>query len=337
MLDTLAEPTQMGEGSVVRGRVAVVVPAYRVASHIAEVIGGIPDYVSHIIVVDDASADETADMVRSVHDSRVVLVQHQHNQGVGGAVLTGYLEALRLGADAVVKIDGDGQMDPRYMRKLLGPVLSGKADYAKGNRFVHIRELRQMPLVRRIGNMGLSFMAKAASGYWDVFDPTNGYTAVHTRTLELMDLAALDRRWFFETSMLLELGLVRAVVKDVYMPAKYAAEQSSLSELHALLHFPFRLSRALLKRFWIQYFVKEFSPVALFLMVGLVSFGFGIVWGVYHWLEAFVTHTEAPTGTVMLAVLPTILGVQFLLQALVLDIQNAPKQPLSHGEPEIEP
>ena len=312
-------------------RVAVVIPAFRVARHIEKVVRGVPGFVSAIVVVDDASPDDTASIVAGLGDPRVHLLRHERNGGVGAAMITGYRKALELGADVVVKMDGDDQMNPKHLLPLLEPILAGEADYTKGSRFFHTRQLRQMPLVRRAGNLGLSFLTKASSGYWDVFDPTNGYTAIHRRVLEVLDWNNIDRRWFFETSMLLELNLARAVVRDVHMPAKYADERSSLSAAGALVRFPGRLFAAFFRRLWMQYFVRDFSPVSLFLIAGAFLSLFGTVWGLAHWVHSARTGSQASTGPVMIAVVPLILGVQLLLQAVSLDIQNTPKVPFSRS------
>ena len=230
-------------------------------------------------------------------------------------------------------MDGDDQMDPKYLMPLIEPIVAGEADYTKGSRFFYTRQLRQMPLVRQVGNLGLSFLTKASSGYWDVFDPTNGYTAVHRRVLEVLDWHAVDRRWFFETSMLIELNLVRAVVRDVQIPAKYADERSTLSAAGALVRFPRKLLAAFFRRLWLEYFVREFSPVSLFLVTGTLLSLFGALWGLAHWVRSAQSGIAASTGTVMIAVVPLILGVQLLLQAVSLDIQNAPKIPVSKSSP----
>ena len=312
--------------------VAVVIPAYRAEHHLAKVLESVPELVSQIIVVDDCSPDQTAVIATQFQEKgrRVHLIQHAVNQGVGGAVLSGYRLAYQLGAQVVVKMDSDGQMDPAYLPALIAPILAGEADYTKGNRFLQARALHSMPLLRRIGNIGLSFLIKLASGYWRVFDPTNGYTAIHASLIPLLNETAVDRRYFFESSMFLELGLLGAVVKDVYIPARYTDETSQLSELQALFEFPPRLLQGFMRRLWIQYFLRDFGLFTIFLVSGLILFIFGAVFGVYHWWVSLRLNTAATTGTVMLAVLPIILGVQFLLQAIVLDVQNMPARPLHH-------
>ncbi len=306
--------------------VAVVIPAFKVAEQIGAVIREMPTLVAHIIVVDDASPDRSGDAAAAVGDPRVQVVSHERNLGVGGAMLTGYRRALEVDADIVVKIDGDGQMDPTQLTELVRPIVRGEADYTKGNRFLHAAALKRMPIRRRIGNLGLSFMTKAASGYWDVFDPTNGYTAIDARVFEMLEESLIDRRWYFETSMLLALSRVRAVVRDVAIPARYGQEKSSLSESAALLGFPPRLFSAFLQRIWYSYFVTDFSPLALFLIAGVPLTLFGLLWGIDHWIASARTGVEASTGTVMIAVLPLILGAQLLMQAFVIDIQSGSRR-----------
>jgi glycosyltransferase involved in cell wall biosynthesis len=310
-----------------------VIPAYRAEASIADVLTSIGDRAAWIIVVDDASPDRTATIASAAarRDPRIRLLRHEVNQGVGGAVLTGYREAVRLGAEIVVKMDSDGQTDPAYLPALVDPIVRGQADYTKGNRFVHARQLRSMPLLRRIGNLGLSLLTKLASGYWGIFDPTNGYTAIHAAVIPLLNDEAIARRYFFESSMLLELNLLRAVAKDVYIPSKYGDETSHLSIGKALCQFPGSLLKGLLRRTWIQYFVRDFSIASLYLVVGLFLLCAGSLFGGFHWWWSLERQVATPTGTVMLAVLPIILGVQLLIQAVGLDIQSQPVQ-CRHGE-----
>jgi len=309
-------------------RVTVIIPAYRAAGTIEKVLHGIPGWVDSIIVVDDASPDETGARVRAVADPRVRLLVHEVNHGAGGAMVTGYRQALLDGSDICVKMDADDQMDPVHLPALIEPLVSGRADYAKGNRFHDARALGQMPLIRKIGNAALSFLIKAASGQWHVFDPTNGYTAIHRVALAELDLPQLHPRYFFESSMLILLQRLSAVVEDVPMPARYGDESSHLSVTRTLFEFPWLLLRQGLRRIAWQYFVADFNAVSLFLVSGIPLIAFGTAFGLYHWIDNSRRQVLTATGTVMLAVLPLILGFQMLLQALVLDVQNAPTRPL---------
>ena len=308
--------------------IAVVIPAYRAEAHIIQVLSKIPHFVQTIIVVDDRSPDGTAELVGRYPDPRVRLLRHAENQGVGGAVLTGYEAAIAAGAEIIVKMDSDDQMNPDYLLPLVAPIAIRQADYTKGNRFLHMRQLTSMPILRRVGNAGLSFLTKLASGYWNVFDPTNGYTAISARVARLIRRDAVSMRYFFESSMLLELSLLRAVVRDVPVPAFYGEEKSSLSEGDALVGFPPRLIRGLIRRILVQYFLRDFSAFSIFLIAGIFFTIFGAAWGAYHWYLSNQLGRVASTGTVMIAVLPIVLGIQFLLQCGVWDIQNIPTQPL---------
>jgi dolichol-phosphate mannosyltransferase len=309
-------------------RVAVIIPAYRAAETIAKVVSGVPPWVDSIYVVDDASPDDVGAHVRAIGDPRIRLLVHDVNQGVGGAMITGYRQALRDGMDICAKMDADDQMDPNHLPALIEPLLSGRADYAKGNRFHDVAALQRMPLIRKLGNAGLSFLIKAASGQWHVFDPTNGYTAIHRAALDALDLRRIHPRYFFESSMLIWLRRLDAVIEDVPIPARYGDEQSHLSISHTLVEFPWLLLRQGLRRVLFQYFVADFGAVSLFLLCGIPLVTFGLAFGLYHWVDSYRRNVYTPTGTVMLATLPLILGFQLLLQALVLDVQNAPRRPL---------
>jgi glycosyltransferase involved in cell wall biosynthesis len=304
--------------------VAAVLPAYRTAGSVRGVIEGIPACVRHVIVVDDASPDGVAAAVAAVHDPRVILISHPTNRGVGGAMKTGFERALELGADVVVKVDSDGQMDPALIPGLVAPLAEGEADIAKGNRFADIRVIGAMPFLRRMGNLGLSFLAKAASGYWSLFDPCNGYVAVTKDLLTDMRRSRLADRYFFEISLLCESYRVRGVVRDVAMKPRYAGETSSLSPTRSLFEFSGRLCGRVLSRIAFAYFLRDFNVVSVFITAGVPLMAFGVVWSAYHWYRSWVTNVVASTGTVMIGTLAIIVAFQLLLQAVVLDVQNEP-------------
>jgi glycosyltransferase involved in cell wall biosynthesis len=311
---------------LINKNIVVVIPSYKVSKHILEVIKDIPEFVSYIIVIDDKCPQNSGKIAESSDDKRVIVCYHEVNQGVGGAVVTGYKKAMELGADIVVKIDGDGQMDVNYMQQLIEPLIDGKADYTKGNRFADFKALRQMPKIRLLGNSGLSFLVKASSGYWNMMDPTNGYTAINKHALGELDLDALAKRYFFESDMLINLNIENAVVKDVEIPAKYGDEESSLSIIKTLFGFPPKLFKGLCKRIFLKYFVYDFNMLSVYLIMGLPMVLFGFIFGTYHWINSSIQNIETPVGTVMLAVLPIILGTQFLLQAIQIDMNNIPKK-----------
>jgi len=304
--------------------VAVVIPAYRVAAQVAGVIARVPATVRHIIVVDDASPDELQAVLAAVRDPRLVTLRHAANRGVGGAMKTGFSKALELGADIVVKVDGDGQMDPALVPQFLAPILAGEADITKGNRFDDLAFVRDMPAVRRMGNLALSFLVKLASGYWHVFDPCNGYVAIRASVLRRLNLEHLEERYFFEISQLCEAYFARAVLRDVPMKPVYAGEPSSLHPIGSIGSFAPRLVRRFLHRVLMSYFVRDFNVVSVFLVAGLPSLLFGVVWSLYHWIHNARLGVLTSTGTVIIGMLAIVLGFQLLLQAVVLDVGNEP-------------
>jgi dolichol-phosphate mannosyltransferase len=315
-------------------RVGVVIPAYRVRAHIAHVIARIGPLVDAIYVVDDRCPEQSGRHVRDhVLDPRVRVIEHAENQGVGGAMVTGYRVALAEGMDVVVKIDGDGQMDPAHLPLLLGPISRGHADYAKGNRFHAPHLLKSMPWVRLLGNSALSFINKAVSGYWHVMDPTNGYTAIHRCALQALPLDRLDRRYFFESDMLFRLALARAVVRDVPLPATYGHETSSLQVRRILLEFPPKFLSRFMKRMAYMYFVRDFNLGSIWWVTSAACFGFSAVFGGYHWWKSSHLGQPATAGTVMVAAMPVILGFQALIGALGIDVANVPSRPLSETLP----
>jgi glycosyltransferase involved in cell wall biosynthesis len=309
-------------------KIAIVIPAYRVERNIQEVLRGIPAYIRHIIVVDDASPDSTADLVTASakKDKRITLMHHGKNQGVGGAMVSGFQKALELGAQVVIKLDGDGQMDPVHIPALIAPLIAGEADYAKGNRFRDFVALQQMPLIRRVGNLGLSFLTKAATGYWNIFDPTNGYFAIRSEVLAQLPLEKIDRGYFFETSMLARLYLLDAFIVDVTIPARYGNEISSLSVHRVLIEFPIKLTRTLLRRIILNYFIFDFSMVSIYLLTGIPLLLFGLIFGATKWIQYLQLGIPAPTGTVILPTLSVILAIQILLSAIEIDLNSTPKK-----------
>lgn len=314
-----------------RRNIAVVIPCYRVEKDIGAVITNLPSYLKHIIVVDDASPDKTSEIVRKLaqEDRRILLICHQKNLGVGGAVSTGFQKALELDAQIIVKVDGDGQMDTSYLPGLLAPLIEGRADYTKGNRFRDFQALQKMPLVRRMGNMALGFLTKAATGYWTLLDPANGFVAIRSNVLTQLSLDQIDRTFFFETSMLANLYLIKAVVKDVPIPARYQGEMSNLAVPRILLEFPFKLLKTFIRRLMLKNLIYDFSMESIYILAGLPLLLFGLIFGITKWIYYASRDIPAPTGTVMLPTLSVLLGVQFMIAAIEIDLRSTPTEPLS--------
>jgi dolichol-phosphate mannosyltransferase len=310
--------------------IAVVIPCYKVTQHIMGVIEAIGPEVSQIYVVDDACPDGSGRMVQErAVDTRVQVIFCETNQGVGGAVMAGYQAALRDGHDCMVKIDGDGQMNPALVPLFAGPILDGHADYTKGNRFFNLEDVESMPLLRLVGNAGLSFMCKASSGYWTIFDPTNGYTAISRQAASLLPMEKISKRYFFETDMLFRLGTFGAVVRDIPMRAIYGDETSNLSVRKVLFSFALGHMKNFSKRILYNYFLRGFSVASVELVLSLLFLSFGVVFGLFKWVQSVQSGVFASSGEVMLAALPIIIGVQLLISFIGFDMQNQPKIPLS--------
>ena len=310
-------------------RIAVVIPSYKVKNHILGVIRSIGPEVSKIYVVDDCCPDGSGVFVKEhCQDDRVVIIRHDQNRGVGGAVMTGYKAAIEDRIDIVVKVDGDGQMDPRLIPDFISPIIAGEADYTKGNRFFDLETIKSMPKVRMIGNAALSLLNKLSSGYWDLFDPTNGYTALHIDVAKQLPFNKISTRYFFETDMLFRLNTIRAAVIDIPMAAKYADEVSGLKISKIMGEFFVKHIRNFCKRIFYNYYLRDMSLASFELPIGLLMLSFGGAFGIYHWISSLRQAVQSTSGTVMLAALPVILGTQFLTAFLGFDIASVPKRAL---------
>lgn len=309
----------------------MVIPCYRVRDQVGAVVRGALEHADRVYCVDDACPESSGDLVEAEFgdDSRVSVIRNQRNLGVGGAVKAGYRAALAEGCDLVVKLDGDGQLAPELMPAFLAPLQRQRADYCKGNRFWELDYLKSTPLLRLFGNSVLSLMSKFSSGYWRTLDPTNGYTAIHANALRALPLDKISDGYFFESDMLFRLNVARAVVVDVPMRARYADEKSSLNIARVILPFLAGHTRNFIKRIFYTYFLRDFNVASLQLLTGAALGAFGLVFGLQAWGQSVASDVPASAGTVMLAGLPLLLGVQLLLSFLNYDIQNAPSQPLS--------
>ncbi len=330
----------LGEGAggelLAQHSIAVVIPAYKVADQILDVVTSVPEFVRNIYVVDDACPENSGDLVRrQIKDKRVKVIVNQTNQGVGGAMVAGYKAVLaETDAEIVVKVDGDGQMDPNLIPRLIAPIMQRVADYTKGNRFDSIEDLEQMPKIRILGNAALSLLSKFSSGYWNITDPTNGFIAIHRTALERISLDKLSKTYFFESDLLFRLAIIRAVVIDVPMSARYGNEKSNLKIRKVIFHFPYRHAVNLLKRTFYNYYLREWNAGSLQLPLGLGLTIFGLSFGLQSWANSAAAGVAATTGQVMISAVPLILGFQLLLSFLTYDVSAVPRRPrqLDSGE-----
>jgi glycosyltransferase involved in cell wall biosynthesis len=304
-------------------KIAVVIPCYKVSKQILKVLSNIPEEVSYVILVDDKCPEKTGELViKNTNDSRITVLINSENLGVGGATKVGYLQALKLKADIIVKIDGDGQMNPVDIAKLTRVIIEEKCNYAKGNRFYSIKNVRQMPLIRKFGNVVLSFISKLSTGYYEIFDPNNGFTAISFDYLEQLPLDEIDNRYFFESDMLYQLNLMGAKVLDVSLPAIYNDEHSSLNIWESVIIFPKKHLMNFLKRIIYTYFLRDFNIASVQLLAGTIFFWWGSLLGVFTWLHNMRNGVPSATGTIMLVGILIITGVQLLLSFLNFDMRS---------------
>ncbi|MAV88515.1 MAG: glycosyl transferase family 2 [Rhodospirillaceae bacterium] len=309
--------------------IAVVIPCYREKSKILDVLLKIDSTIDKIIVIDDACPEKTGEYVaKNSIDPRVLVVTHSQNQGVGGATISGYKKALELNSDVIVKMDGDGQMDTKNIGKLIKPILNGDADYTKGNRFYSPDNLSTMPKSRLIGNLLLSFASKMSSGYWRIFDPTNGFTAIHNKVLKELPLDKISKDYFFESDMLFRLNITRAVVCDIPMKAIYADETSTLKISKILMPFSKKHIINVFKRITYNYFLRDFSIASIELLASIILILFGVFYGTQEWLISSQTGIPATAGTVIIAALPILVGSQLFISFLNFDVNYEPDKPI---------
>lgn len=273
--------------------------------------------------MDDCSPEPLPDTIKNF--SSVEVLKAEKNLGVGGATKLGFLKAIEDNIDIVVKVDADDQMDTSFLPELLDPLISNKAKYAKGNRFRNFKSLKEMPFFRKFGNLMLSFLTKAATGYWNNFDPTNGFFAVRTDTLKALDFSNISDRYYFETSLLAELYFQDAPIKDISMPAIYGNEISNMKVWKMPFIFLPKLFKTLIRRIIKSYFIYDFNISSIYILLGIPLFLFGVFYGSYTWWYYSSKSIFAPTGTIMLVTLTIIIGFQLLLQAIHYDILKAPK------------
>ena len=303
--------------------VAVVVPAYNEEKLIGKVLKTVPTFVDHLIVVDDASKDRTADLVREYQkdDSRVVFLQLKKNQGVGGAIVAGYKWARDHEIEISVVMAGDAQMDPHDLPRLLDPIVNGETDYSKGNRLFTGKAWRIIPKTRYLGNAVLSFLTKIASGYWHIADSQSGYTAVTLRVLQTLDLDSIYKRYGMPNDLLVKLNLCQFRVRDIPINPIYGVGERSYMKIYKVIFtLSFLLFRLFYWRLKEKYIIRDFHPLVLFYLLGFFLTPIGIVFGGYLLIYRLFVGTVAATSALFAAFF-TISGLQSLFFAMWFDME----------------
>jgi glycosyltransferase involved in cell wall biosynthesis len=302
--------------------VAVVVPAYREAQLIGETLRGVPAFVDRVYVVDDASDDGTADAARALGDSRVEVLRHEQNGGVGASIVSGYKRALADGVDVTAVMAGDNQMDPDDLEKLVRPVAAGDVDYAKANRLVSGEAWQVIPRSRYLGNAVLSLLTKIASGYWHVADSQSGYTAISRDTLAALDLDRVYRKYGFPNDMLVHLNVYSARVRDLpSRPVYGVGEQSGIKIRSVVPRISWLLLKGFLWRLREKYVIRDFHPLVFFYALGIVMTLVGLVLGIVETVLR-IAGNDVSVGTVVLVALLLIAGSQFTLFAMWFDMES---------------
>ena len=306
--------------------IAVVVPAYNEQKLIGRVIETMPDFVDKIIVVDDCSVDGTCERVKGyleapALDGRLKLIEHTENQGVGGAITTGYQWCRDQGVDIAVVMAGDAQMAPDDLTNLLEPVVSGRADFAKGNRLVYGDAWRYIPKIRYLGNAAMSMLTKIASGYWHVADSQSGYTAINLKALKLIDWEQMYKRYGQPNDLLVRLNVYGLRVCDVpIQPVYNIGETSGLRPVWLIPRLTWLLFRLFLWRMWQKYVVRDFHPLLFFYLAGFLLLPPGVILGLYLFLLRVTSGPVSGTSAI-LAMFLTITGLQMVLFAMWFDME----------------
>jgi glycosyltransferase involved in cell wall biosynthesis len=303
--------------------IAVIVPAYNEEKLIGKVLQTTPTFVDHIVVVDDASSDRTGEVVKAhqEEDSRIIYLRHPRNEGVGGAIVTGYKWARDNGISISVVMAGDAQMDPRDLPNLLDPVVDGEVDYSKGNRLFTGKAWKVIPKTRYLGNAVLSFLTKIASGYWHVADSQSGYGAVNSEVLKTIDLDSVYRRYGMPNDFLVRLNVYHFRVRDVSVNPVYGiGERSGIKISRVIFTLSFLLLKLFLWRLKEKYIIRDFHPLVLFYLLGFVLTPIGFVFGCYLLIYRLFIGPAAATSALFAAFF-AISGLQSLFFAMWFDME----------------
>ncbi len=305
-------------------RVAIVVPAYNEQLLISKTVSELPDFVDLIIAVNDGSTDRTAEVLKDLQEAhkRLEVLDNGKNRGLGYSLVRGYKEALTRDVDIIGIVAGDAQCDPEYLYKMCDKLIDEDVDYVKANRFNNLEALKAMPPFRRIGNIVITLINKFATGYYSIFDSQNGYGVFRRTTMERLPFELIGERYDYENTMLLAMGVINGKVKDCPVPAIYGDEVSTIKFFPVMRRALSVLFVGFWRRILYKYVIFNFHPLALFLFSGLFLSVVGFGYGAFLAIERIFAGVQPTSGTVMLAVLPMLVGFQLLLTAIVMDVNN---------------
>ncbi len=309
-------------------KIIIVIPCFKVKNKISNVITKVPDWVYKIICVDDCCPQGTGKYIeQNINDDRILTIYNELNEGVGGACLVGFKKAVELGAEIIVKVDGDDQMDLSLLNKFIEPIILNEADFTKGNRFTKLIDYLEMPVLRKIGNISLSFFNRFSSGYWNLFDTTNGYLCFNSKIINILPLEKISKNYFFESDLLNWLYIIRAKVKDIPIRSIYNNEKSNINIFSVLIKFPPLYFRNFFRRFFYEYCVRNPDMKFISFIVGLFSLFFGLIYSFSVWRTG-IGDDPLPSGTVGIALISLLVGINFISYFFVSDMNNYPKNNL---------
>tara|TARA_B100000900_G_scaffold416215_1_gene450129 strand:- start:9050 stop:9997 length:948 start_codon:yes stop_codon:yes gene_type:complete len=310
-------------------KIAVIIPVYNVGKSIIKFLDLMPDYIDQIYIVDDFCPLKTGEFaLKNVKQkNKLNVIFNKKNLGVGGAMKIGYQKCLNSNLDIIVKIDGDNQMDPSEIKKLVSPIILEDYDYVKGNRFLNNIKIDNYPKSRFYGNIFLSFISKLSTGYWDIYDPINGYTAIKKESLERLDLLKIDNGYFFETDILFNLYNIKSRIKDIPVTIKYHCNQKqNLNIIRESFNFFFKNLSRIYQRIKINYFKNNFSLGSFFATFFLLSLFITIIYGGYNYIYYYIKQSFAPTGVIMISSISCLLMFLSLMIFLIIDNFNNPNK-----------
>jgi len=307
-------------------KIAAIMPTFKTEETALNVANTLLDFVDMVICVDDKCPLNTGKIIERGRkdDKRIIVLYHDENKGVGGATKTGIKYALDLDFEIIIKIDSDGQMSPNDIPRLIEPLLSGQCGLAKGNRFTDNEVLTNMPIIRLLGNIFLSFLTKLSTGYWELFDPTNGFIAMNHKTAKLIKLDKVDDRFFFESDILFRCSLSDVVIFDIPIEANYKNEVSSLNPIKQVLPFLIKHIRCTFKRILYHYFVRDFNPGSISLILGMFSGIIGIYIGSSRFMITKITGATTPFGIQVLFLTCILISNQLLISFIFYDATQRP-------------
>ncbi len=305
--------------------IAGVIPCYKTPDKAKKVVRQSFKYLDIIICVDDFCPLNTGQEIeKNIDNDKLHVLYHKKNKGVGGAMKTGIKYAMDLGANIIIKIDSDGQMSPNLIPGLLEPIKSGKADFTKGNRFRDPNVIFKMPTLRFIGNFFLSFLTKLSTGYWELFDPTNGFIAINSSTIKLFNLNKIDDRYFFETDILFRCSINDIVVKEIAMEAKYTDEKSNMYPIAEIPNFLVRHILILHKRILYNYFIYDFNPGSISLLISSLLGVGSFFLGSFYYFRGMFNQVQTPSGIQTLFLAMVFISTQFFTNFIYYDVTQRP-------------